>query len=151
MDRSKIDDQYKWDLTKIFKSNEEFDETYSQVKEEINDFTKYEEIMLKDANNSLMYSVPGCVKQSSVIILLFLSNEQRPSNAPIINACLILSLAGLISCVTKVKRSSNVKYFSVKKEKANPLLLPGSTVLHAGCVFGKGFPPSVFAILPRTF
>ena len=51
MDRTKIDDQYKWDLTQIFKNNEEFEETYNQVKKEIEDFAKYEEIMLKDANN----------------------------------------------------------------------------------------------------
>ena len=31
MDRTQIDEQYKWDLTQIFKSNEEFDEIYSQV------------------------------------------------------------------------------------------------------------------------
>ena len=51
MDRTKIDDQYKWDLTQIFKSNEEFLETYNEVKKEINDFSKYEELMLKDASN----------------------------------------------------------------------------------------------------
>lgn len=51
MDRTKIDDQYKWDLTQIFKSNEEFNEIYNQVKKEIDTFSKYEEIMLKDAAN----------------------------------------------------------------------------------------------------
>ena len=107
--------------------------------------------ILKRANSSLMYSVPVCVKQSRVIILLLLSNEQRPSNAPITNACLILLPAGLISCFTKSNNSSNVKYCSVEKEKANPLLLPGSTARYAGCGFNRGFPLSFFTIFSRIF
>lgn len=51
MDREKIDEQYKWDLTQIFESIEEFNETYNKVKEEIKKFAKKEATMDNSATD----------------------------------------------------------------------------------------------------
>ena len=51
MDRDKIDKQYKWDLRQVFKSTEEFENTYKDVQEKIKVFSKYEGTMDKDATN----------------------------------------------------------------------------------------------------
>ena len=51
MDRKNIDKKYIWDLTKIFSNNEEFNKNYEEVKNEITDYIKYENIMLENATN----------------------------------------------------------------------------------------------------
>ena len=51
MDRNKIDAKYKWDLTQIFKSNEEFEESYKNLEKRIKSFQKYENIMGENAKN----------------------------------------------------------------------------------------------------
>ncbi len=51
MDRNQIEEQYKWDLTKIFKNIEEFNQLYNEVKKEIKDFSKHEKNMTKTATN----------------------------------------------------------------------------------------------------
>ncbi|MDD5826819.1 MAG: oligoendopeptidase F [Bacilli bacterium] len=49
MDRNAIDEKYKWDLTQIFKSTEEFEECYKKAETLIEDFKKYENIMGENA------------------------------------------------------------------------------------------------------
>ena len=49
MDRNTIDEKYKWDLTQIFKSTEEFEECYKKAENLIEDFKKYENIMGENA------------------------------------------------------------------------------------------------------
>ena len=51
MDRNNIEEQYKWDLTCIYKNNEEFTKELEEVKKEIEDFKKYEKLMDKNATN----------------------------------------------------------------------------------------------------
>ena len=49
MDRNTIDEKYKWDLTQIFKSTEEFEACYKKAENLIEDFKKYENIMGENA------------------------------------------------------------------------------------------------------
>ena len=50
MDRNKIEEQYKWDLTKIYKTINEFNKEYEQIKKQIKDYKKYEKTMLDNAH-----------------------------------------------------------------------------------------------------
>ncbi len=50
MDRKEIEEQYKWDLTPIYNSIDEFNKEYDNISKKINDFKKYEKIMLNNAN-----------------------------------------------------------------------------------------------------
>ena len=45
MDRNQIEEKYKWDLTKIYKNIDEFNEDFQKASKEIEEFTKYENIM----------------------------------------------------------------------------------------------------------
>ena len=51
MDRNKIEEQYKWDLTKIYKDIEEFNKDYEAVLKQIEAFKKNENIMATSAIN----------------------------------------------------------------------------------------------------
>ena len=51
MDRNQIEEQYKWDLTKIFKNQEEVEKLMKEVKEEISKFSQYEIKMNENAND----------------------------------------------------------------------------------------------------
>lgn len=51
MNREEIQEQYIWDLTKIFKDINEFNELYNELKKEIQDYSKNEKIMLESATN----------------------------------------------------------------------------------------------------
>ena len=51
MDREKIDEQYKWDLSQVFESIEEFNKLYEEVKTKIKEFSKYESTMSTNATN----------------------------------------------------------------------------------------------------
>lgn len=51
MNRDTIDAKYKWDLTQIFKSTEEFEECYKKAEKLIEDFKKYGNIMGENAKN----------------------------------------------------------------------------------------------------
>ena len=50
MDRQEIEEQYKWDLTPIYKSIDEFNKEYDNISKKINNFKKYEKTMLNNAN-----------------------------------------------------------------------------------------------------
>lgn len=49
MDRNQIDTKYKWDLTQIFRSTKDFEESYKKAEDLIEDFKKYENIMKENA------------------------------------------------------------------------------------------------------
>ena len=51
MNREEIQEQYIWDLTKIFSSIDKFNQEYELVKEEIYKYKEYENIMLINASN----------------------------------------------------------------------------------------------------
>lgn len=51
MDREKIEEKYKWDLTQIFKTTADFEQAIKEVKNEISSFSKYEDIMNTSAAN----------------------------------------------------------------------------------------------------
>ena len=51
MDRNQIEEQYKWDLTKIFKNQEEVEKLMKEVKEEISKFSQYEIKMNENATD----------------------------------------------------------------------------------------------------
>ena len=51
MDRKEIEEKYKWDLSKIYKSINEFNKEYDEVSKNIDYFSKYESIMLDNANS----------------------------------------------------------------------------------------------------
>jgi len=51
MDREKIEEQYKWDLSEIVANIEEFNKIYEEIKKEIQAFSKYETTMGESANN----------------------------------------------------------------------------------------------------
>ena len=54
MDRKQVAEQYKWDLTKIFKNIDEFNQAYKKLQKEIKNFSKYEKIM--DTNAKSFYN-----------------------------------------------------------------------------------------------
>ncbi len=49
MDRNQIDTKYKWDLTQVFRSTKDFEESYKKAEDLIEDFKKYENIMKENA------------------------------------------------------------------------------------------------------
>ena len=51
MDREQIEEQFKWDLTQIFESIDEFEKKYNEVKEKISTFPKYEKTMDENATS----------------------------------------------------------------------------------------------------
>ena len=51
--REEIDDKYKWDLSKIYKNNEEINNDIKKVKELANDFLKYKGKLVQDSNTLL--------------------------------------------------------------------------------------------------
>ncbi len=53
--REEIDAKYTWDLTLIYKTDEEFLKNYEKVTNEINDIVKYQGILTKTASNLLNY------------------------------------------------------------------------------------------------
>ena len=53
--RDEIDTKYTWDLTLIYKTDKDFEKDYEKVSKEINDITKYKDILVKSASNLLGY------------------------------------------------------------------------------------------------
>lgn len=53
--RDEIETKYTWDLTLIYKTDEDFEKDYEKVIKEINDITKYQGILVKSASNLLGY------------------------------------------------------------------------------------------------
>lgn len=51
MNREQIENQYKWDLTKVYKNLEEFNKDYEEVETKIKQFSQYKNIMDKSASD----------------------------------------------------------------------------------------------------
>ena len=51
MDRNEIEEKYKWDLSKIYESIQEFNKDYNEVKNKIKEFSKHENIMANSAKD----------------------------------------------------------------------------------------------------
>ena len=51
MNREDIQEQYTWDLNKVFNNIDEFNKNYDEVKKEIHNYIKHENIMLENATN----------------------------------------------------------------------------------------------------
>lgn len=53
--RSEIDEKYKWDLTKIYKNDDEWYRDYNVLKEEIKEISKYKGILTQSSGTLLSY------------------------------------------------------------------------------------------------
>ena len=51
--REEIDDNYKWDLTKVFKNNKEFNAYYDETKKLVDSYPKYQNKVMKNADSLL--------------------------------------------------------------------------------------------------
>lgn len=51
MDRNQVEEKYKWNLSKMFINEEEFNKEFERVKEKIKSFSKHEKIMNENATN----------------------------------------------------------------------------------------------------
>ena len=65
MDREKIEECYKWDLSKIYSSIDDFRSDMQLVKEKMNDFSKYKD-MTYDENT--LYEVISLYMETSSIL-----------------------------------------------------------------------------------
>lgn len=86
MDRNQIEEKYKWDLTKIYKNIDEFNEDFQKASKEIEEFTKYENIMdnsAKDFYNTLnkYFKISRIIEKLSIYThLLFDENTGNNQN-----------------------------------------------------------------------
>ena len=86
MDRSKINEQYKWDLTRIYNSIEDFNKEYKEIEKQINTFSNYESTMLDNANNfyntiNTYFNISRVLEKLSVYThLLFDENTSNNNN-----------------------------------------------------------------------
>ena len=69
--REEINDEYKWDLTTIYKNIDEFNSDYDLVKTLIKDYSKYENTMMNSAKN-LLDSILDDIKISRLINKLYM-------------------------------------------------------------------------------
>lgn len=53
--RSEIEDKYKWDLTSMYKNEEEYEKDFNELKKLIDEVKKYKGILTKDANTLLEF------------------------------------------------------------------------------------------------
>ena len=81
--REEINDEYKWDLSTIYKNVDEFNQDYDLVIELIDDYSKYENTMMNSAKN-LLDSILDDIKISRLINKLYmyahLSSDSDTSN-----------------------------------------------------------------------
>jgi len=69
--RSEIDDKYKWDLTTIYKTEEDFDKDYNKAKEMIKIFSEENKEFMNDAS-SLLKLMEDDIKISRIINKLYM-------------------------------------------------------------------------------
>lgn len=69
--REEINEKYKWDLTTIYKTIEEFNQDYDLAQELIKDYSKYENTMMNSAKN-LLDSILDDIKISRLINKLYM-------------------------------------------------------------------------------
>lgn len=96
MDRTQIEERYKWDLTSVYKSQEEFNQEYESVAKEIEEFSKYEEIMSKSAEYFYKtiknyYDISRKIEKLSVYTHL-LSDENTSDNRNQALSCQVSNL-----------------------------------------------------------
>ena len=81
MERENIDTQYKWDLSKIYKSSEEFNNDIKLVKEEILKFRQYEKIKYDSENlyelMQLVMNVNRCLDKLESYVSLLSDEDTR--------------------------------------------------------------------------
>ena len=53
--RSEIEDKYKWDLTLMYKNEEEYQKDFDELKKLVSEIKKYKGILTKDANTLLEF------------------------------------------------------------------------------------------------
>ena len=85
MNREKIEEQYKWDLSLIYKNKEEFDKDYKEVEQKIKEFSKYENIMdnsAKDFYNTIeeYFSISRLLEKLSVYTHLLFDQDTGNNN-----------------------------------------------------------------------
>lgn len=102
MDRNKIEERYKWDLTPIYKNIEEFNKDFKSVSKQIEEFIKYEELMPKSATdfyNTIKeyYDISRKLEKLSVYTHL-LSDENTSDNR---NQALNCTVSNLYDKFTK--------------------------------------------------
>lgn len=86
MNRENIEEKYKWDLTKIYKNIDEFNQDFNKVSKQIEEFSKYENIMDNSATDfyntlSKYYEISRTIEKLSVYThLLFDENTSNNQN-----------------------------------------------------------------------
>ena len=108
MNRSDVRVEDTWDLSKLFSSVSEFNNTYDMVKEEIEDFIKYKDYDLTDKNNLLevmdkSYEIERVLDRLSAYTSLLFDEDTTNSES--------LSLKGRVSNLYDLY--SNNSYFLV--------------------------------------
>ncbi len=83
MDRDKIENKYKWDLSLIYKTKVEFNKEYKEVEKRINNFSKYEKTMnnsAKDFYNTIneYYNISRLLEK--LFVFTHLQFDQDTSN-----------------------------------------------------------------------
>ena len=76
--RSEIEDKYKWDLTLMYKNEEEYQKDFDELKKIVSEIKKYKGILTKDANTLLEFLIPAATACSTVLYTLaetFTSNS----------------------------------------------------------------------------
>lgn len=69
--RSEIEEKYKWDLTTIYKNEEDFEKDYNYAKELIKDFSHHEKTMMNSAKD-LLNTIEEDVKISRLLNKLYM-------------------------------------------------------------------------------
>ena len=108
MNRSDVREEDTWDLSKLFSSVSEFNNTYDMVKEEIEDFIKYKDYDLTNKNNLLevmdkSYEIERVLDRLSAYTSLLFDEDTTNSES--------LSLKGRVSNLYDLY--SNNSYFLV--------------------------------------
>lgn len=109
-DRSKIEDKYKWDLTKIYKSDKEFLEDIKNVEKELPILASLKETMLNSAKD-LYDSLDYCFNVSRIIEKIYTyAHLKNDENISLSSSIELLNKAETIY----IKFSQTISYFSPK-------------------------------------
>mgnify|MGYP004466091967 CR=1 FL=1 len=129
MNREDIDVRYTWDLSKIFSSNDKFNESYDTVSESISKFSSYKDDMLKDADslyNTLeeYYNISrGIDKLYSYVNLLFDTDTSNNSNQELKG-----KVSNLYSKFISVSYFVGVNILKLDEEKINKFIKDNSNL-----------------------
>ncbi len=129
MNREDIDVRYTWDLSKIFSSNDKFNESFDTVSESISKFSSYKDDMLKDADslyNTLeeYYNISrGIDKLYSYVNLLFDTDTSNNSNQELKG-----KVSNLYSKFISVSYFVGVNILKLDEEKINKFIKDNSNL-----------------------